>query len=205
MSNPNGPTSKTLIVVALVGAAVVGSLAAYVKFAPADRVPADQRRIEATQTRKPAPAPKVDVSVHEATIGEVYIYEPYFIGETLQFRSRLASVPRGTEPELFALSEFLTQTKITDEKARLLNVDVKDGLAALSFNAAFGPTFGAEDEHVLIEGMRRELGQFPKIEKFEIYIDGTRADTLGNVDLSEPIEVVRTPKTDESPKSPDQG
>lgn len=205
MSNPNGPTSKTLIVVALVGAAVVGSLAAYVKFAPADRVPADQRRVEAPQTRKPAPAPRVDVSVHEATIGEVYVYEPYFEGETLQFRSRLASVPRGTEPELFALSEFLTQTKITDEKARLLNVDVKEGLAALSFNAAFGPTFGAEDEHVLIEGMRRELGQFPKIEKFEIYIDGTRADTLGNVDLSEPIEVVRTPKTDESPKSPDQG
>jgi len=205
MSNPNGPTSKTLIIVALIGSAVVGSLAAYVKFAPADRVPQDQRRVESPVVRKPAPAPNVDVSVHEATVGEVYVYEPYFIGDTLQFKSRIATVPKDTDPALFALTEFFRDTKIADEKARLLNVDVKEGLAALSFNSAFGPTFGAEDEHVLIEGMRRELGQFPKIDKFEIYIDGTRVDTLGNVDLSEPIDVVRTPKTDESPKSPDQG
>lgn len=204
MSNPNGPTTKTLIIVALFGAAVVASLAAYVKLTPADRVPADQRRVEAPIS-KPRPAPDVNVSVHQATVGEVYVYVPYFEGETLKFRSRISTVPKGAAAEAHAIQEFLTETKIADANARVLGVDVKEGLASISFNSAFGPGFGAEDEHVLVEGFRRELGQFPAVDKFEIYIDGTKVETLGNIDLSAPVDVIRTTKTDEAPTPSGQG
>lgn len=200
MSNPKGPTTKTLLIVALCGAAIVGSLAAYVKLTPADRVPEDQRRVESPA--KPRVEPKVDVSVQKAPEGRVYVFEPYFEGNDLKFNTRMADIPRETPPEVFVLTAFLEASRIPDPSARVLGVDVRDGLAAVSFNSAFAGGYGSTDEQVLIEGIRRSLGQFPAINEVELYIDGTKMETLGSVELAEPLPVIRPTTNVEAPKSP---
>jgi hypothetical protein len=200
MSNPKGPTTKTLLIVALCGAAIVGSLAAYVKLTPADRVPEDQRRVEAPA--KPRIEPQIDVSVEKAPEGRVYVFEPFFDGNDLKFNTRMADVPKGTSPETYALGAFLEASRIPAPEARVLDVDVRNGLAAVSFNSAFAGGYGSSDEQVLIEGIRRSLGQFPAINEFELYIDGTKMETLGSVELSEPVPVIRPTTNAEAPKSP---
>lgn len=201
MSNPKGPTTKTLLIVALFGAAIVGSLAAYVKLTPADRVPEDQRRVEAPA--KPKVEPHVEVSVEKAPEGRVLVFEPYFDGSDLKFHTRMADVPKGTAAEVFALSAFLEASRIPQPEARVLAVDVREGLAVVSMNSAFAGGYGSSDEQVLIAGMQRALGQFPAIEKFELYIDGTKVETLGSVELSEPLPVIRLTTNVGAPKSPD--
>ncbi|MCC7434199.1 MAG: GerMN domain-containing protein [Methanoregulaceae archaeon] len=201
MSNPKGPTTKTLLIVALCGAAIVGSLAAYVKLTPADRVPEDQRRVEAPA--KPRIEPQIDVSVEKAPEGRVYVFEPFFDGNDLKFNTRMVDVPKGTSPETYALGAFLEASRIPAPEARVLGVDVRNGLAAVSFNSAFAGGYGSSDEQVLIEGIRRSLGQFPAINELELYIDGTKMETLGSVELSEPLPVIRPTTNVEAPKSPD--
>jgi hypothetical protein len=200
MSNPKGPTTKTLLIVALCGVAIVGSLAAYVKLTPADRVPENQRRAETPA--KPRVEPNIDVSVQKASEGRVYVFEPHFDGNDLKFNTRIVDVPSDTPPEVFALTSFLEASRIPDPNTRVLGVDVRAGLAAVSFNSAFAGGYGTTDEQVLIEGIRRVLGQFPAINEFELYIDGTKMETLGSVELNEPMPVIRLTMNVEAPKSP---
>lgn len=199
MSNPKAPTTKTLLIVTLSAVAIVGSLAAYVKFAPADRVPDDQRR-PAVSNIKP-PAPNVDVSVRNRT--QVLVFTPVYEGTSLRFTSITRPVPDNTKPEVFAVQAFLNMSKVTDADVRVLDVDVRNGLATISLNGAFAAGYGTDDESVLLAGISRALGQFPAIEKVEFYVDGVKLDTLGHIELVEPLPVIRSTTTDEEPKSPE--
>lgn len=202
MSNPKAPTTKTLMIVAISTVAIVGSLAAYVKLTPADRVPDDQRRPAEGIAAQP-PTPNIDVKVGEREVGEVLVFVPSFSGNDLVFTAEPRTVPGDQKPEVFAVQAFLDASRIPEKDARVLNVDIKFGVAAVSFNAAFQSGYGSEDESVLLEGIRRAVGQFPGAKFVEFYIDGTRIDTLGHADLSEPLPVIRTtPTSDEEPKSP---
>lgn len=201
MSNPKAPTTKTLFIVTLLASAIVASLAAYVKFAPADRVPENQRRTEMSSAKKP-PQPGIEVKVNDRKHGEVLVFTPRFEGENLRFTAEPKAVPSDLKPEVFAVQAFLDASKVTENAVRVLNVDIKFGVAVISFNAAFQAGYGSEDEHILLEGIRRAVGQFPGAKFVEFYIDGTRIDTLGHSDLSEPLPVIRVTTTDEAPKSP---
>lgn len=199
MSNPKGPTTKTLLIVGFLGTLIVAGLAAYVKFTPADRVPDDQRRIVAGQL--PKPPPQVDISARRSN-STVLVFIPSYEGNELKFTTREERVPKDIAPEVFALTEFLKASRIPDENARVLGVDVRNGLAAVSFNSAFATGYGTDDEHTLLDGFRRSLGQFSAINEFELYVDGTRVETLGSVELSQPMPVIRTTTTDEAPNRP---
>ena len=194
-------TKKTLLTVTLLGATVVGGLAAYVTYTPANRVPAEQHR---DLGKKPLPAP--DVSIHRSTpasVGKVWVFAPRFEGEALKFEATEVEVPSDQEPAVFAVNEFLRASKIADDAARLLSVDLQDNVATLSFNEAFRGGYGTDDEHTLLDGLRTTLGQFEAIEKIKILIDGQSVESLGSVELSE-LDVIRPAKTGEASSPPPQ-
>lgn len=192
-------TKKMLLTVTLLGVAVVGGLAAYVQFTPANKVPAAEHR---DNVKKPLPAP--EVSIHRsdpASKGKVFVFTPRYEGTNLLFDSAEVELPGDQEPAVFAVNEFLRASKITEESARLLSVDVQDNVATLSFNAAFRGGYGTDDEHTLLDGLRTTMGQFEAVEKIKILIDGEAVESLGSVELSE-LDVIRPSKQDGSSQTP---
>lgn len=200
MSNhKRGPAARTVAVITQLGVVVVGGLAAYVKFTPADKVtPQEAPHV----LRK---GPDVDITEHpiESSRGKVLVFTPRYEGETLKLDSVETPVPAGEDPRVFAVNAFLQASKIVERTARLLSVDVKDGEATLSFNEAFAGGYGTDDEHTLIDGLRASLGQFEEIQKLRLTIEGKPIESLGSVELTDGLDVTRPSKSESaSPPQP---
>ncbi|MCB8933422.1 MAG: GerMN domain-containing protein [Fimbriimonadaceae bacterium] len=170
---------KSVWALLALGLGVVGALAAYVKFTPADRVPEPMRRPAATSS-KPAPA---------AT--QVWVFSPHAEGVEIGFDRTKMPVPTGVDAKVYAVNEFLSKSKIAPEGARLVSAQVIEGEAQLHFNRAFDTTYGSTDESALIQGLQRTFGQFPDIQALRFYVEDTPMSTTGNIDLSEPVPVLR--------------
>lgn len=198
MSNhKRSPAARTVAVITLLGVVVVGGLAAYVKFTPADKVtPPEGQHV----LRK---GPDIDITEHPIGTSrtKVLVFTPRYEGETLKFDSAQRDVPTGEDPRVFAVNAFLQASKIVEPTARLLSVDVKDGEATLSFSEAFGGGYGTDDEHTLIDGLRTTLGQFEEIQKLLLTVEGKPIESLGSVELSGGLDVTR-PSTHESASPP---
>lgn len=172
---------------ALMGVAILAATATYVKSAGADKVPEAQRRQE-----KPQKSPEVSVQrTTPSTPQRVFVPEPVFKGEDLAFEKRETPVEVGRDPRLHVVQEFLKRTQLSDPSARVLSIEVKDGLALVYFNGVFQQSMGSGDESVLINGLAVSLGQFEEIQKFQLYADGQLVDSLGHLDLTEAISVLR--------------
>lgn len=177
------PRNAGILALMLLAGAVFGGLVMYVKMAPADKVPADVRRQERPDpTQRPTTADQGE---------QVAVWIPTAQGEDVAFRSERVSVPKGESPMVYSVNRFLEASKIVDPGARLLSVDVKDHFADLYFNAAFNATVGSSDEGTLLKGLRLTFGQFADVEKLRFFADGQPMETLGNVDLSEGIDVLK--------------
>ncbi len=201
MSNRNsGPSKKSLFIITLLSVTVVGSLAAYVKMAPANTVPANEHRVDPNYVRK---SPNVTINSHKVGElgGQVMLLTPHYKGEELSFTSSPLSVPPDQDPKVFAINEFLRTTKLSSSDARVLSVDVKDGIATLSFNPAFESGYGTDDERTMIEGLQRTMGQFTDVQKIEIVVDGKNIESLGNIEISEPLDVLREDSSSASSSS----
>ena len=197
---PRQPSRAPAVVMLVVALGVVAALAAYIKLAPADRVPQEERRPDAVSDlqggRRSHPAgPTIDVPI------------PSFVNGELTFQPSREAVPDGEEPRAYAVNAFLQASRIADSSVRVLGVDLKDGIARLDFSDGFEQSQGSMDEATLVKGIRAALGQFPDVQSVEFYVSGKRVDELGHLDLSEPQDVIRpsdwAPKpTAEPPTSP---
>lgn len=189
MSNRKPPSQRTLLVITLVTVTAVASLATYVKLTPADKVPAGEHRDHVGQAKPP----RVDVRTERIRSDEasVLVYSPRATGNSVTWEHREVAVPPSQDPKVFAVNEFLHSTKIVEPNARLLAVDVEDGVAKLSFNAAFASGYGTGDEQVLLDGLRRSMGQFSEVKRLAILVDGQELESLGNVDLTEGLDVIK--------------
>jgi hypothetical protein len=165
---------------ALIGLAVVAGLGYYAKFGPANRVPAE---LAAPKRVEPVEA--------EANEPEVRVMTPSYAGDKLQFTEAKSKPGTGENPMVFAVNSFLSTSKVVESQARLQSVKVKDGVAYLDFSAAFGQTYGTEDEQTILEGVCRTMGQFKSVDRVQFLVQGKPLDTLGNVELTEPIPVIR--------------
>lgn len=191
MSRSKKSSKLGYVITAFICAGGVFGVARYVQEAHADKVPAYEHRHEASQglvtSARPSPRSRERASLPLGT--KAYVYTPHWQDSNLTFSRKRLSVPDGEDPKVFAVNQFLANTKIADPSAKLLSVDVKNGVAALSFNAAMDATFGTEDEETLLNGLLATLSQFPDVEKAEFYANGKHIDTFGNVDLTEPQPV----------------
>jgi len=77
------------------------------------------------------------------------------------------------------------------EGTKLLGLKVKNGLASVNLSKEFRDNFtgGSEGESLTISSILRTLGQFPEIKRVHILVEGKPLDTLGHLDLSEPLDV----------------
>ncbi|HMS53861.1 MAG TPA: GerMN domain-containing protein [Fimbriimonadaceae bacterium] len=179
MAKSKAPKNASLLLLMGLAGAVVGGLVAYIKLAPADVVPAEIRRTEPSrQTEAPV-------------VSKVTVFTPVAQGDDVTFDERQVDVPKGTDPAVFAVNEFLRSTTIVEKEARLVAVDRRGKEAILQFNSAFNQTVGTGDEKVLLDGIRKTMGQFSEIESIRFEVEGQPMETLGNVELDQPIIVIR--------------
>lgn len=194
-ARPKGaPGSPVLLALMLLSAVGVAALAAYIKLAPADRVPEGLRR------------PKVDVSQVPAmpSTPSASFLTPYFEQGELRFRSESRPVAAGEDPKVAVLNDYLRATGIVGEGVSVLSVSVVAGLATVSFGEGLPAGLSSQDEATLVNGIRAVLGQFPEVERVELMSNGSPVDTFGHFELTEPLEVIRPERWDH-PTRPSEG
>ena len=177
---------KPLIAVVVASALGVTALAAYVRFVPKATGPT-----HAEVYSKPIVLPEPPKPANTKELVKVTIYNPTMSENGIVFTANLTEVPDETYPKMFAVAQFLQAAQITPDEAKLLGIQVIDGVAHLAFNREFDRTYGTFEEKSLIDGFAASLGQFPEINSFVLEIDGKVVPTLGSVDLSQPAPVTR--------------
>lgn len=172
MTRTNSGRSLAGVVLILAAVVVLGILA-YVKFAPADEIPGEEETV-------------VD--------GSVTLVIPTY-DENLDFDSEPVEVPEGADQILFVVNLFLG--RFDDAGAGAVDrIEVESGIASVYFSSEFRRSYGTEDEQILVNGLLVTLGQFPEVEFVKFYAGGRPLETFGNIDLTDPLPVIRRPDLD---------
>ncbi|MBS1707481.1 MAG: GerMN domain-containing protein [Armatimonadetes bacterium] len=142
-----------------------------------------------------APAPVIQQEVPKTVVETpkaetVKVFRPSF-GEQFTTESHVSEVPRGVDPHVFAVNDYISQIKAVPQEARVKSVVVKDGVAEIDFTAALRHGYGTEDEQMLVEGVCRVMGQFKDVTHVRFLLEGQPVDTLGGADLRQPLAVTR--------------
>lgn len=177
-----------LLAILMVAAAGTVALGLYVKLTPANHVP----RIAITPPKKTTP------KIEEKGV-EVLIPVPSGTLENQSFSRKSFTVAPGIDARVGAVNEFLKESGGLPSSVSLLSVNVRDGLAELSFSEGFDSGTGSMDEATLINGLKAVLGQFPEISKFVIYSGGKQIEELGHFELLDPIETTPVSRWNEPP------
>ena len=165
----------------MVGLAGLAGLAIYVKTSGTSKVPVEMRRVPALE----------QPSGHANSSGQtnVKLVSPSREGTTLKLDEKNGTVPNGEDPRLFAVNHFLQQSNIAPNDAKAIGIQVKDKVAYIDVTKSFEQSYGSLDEEAMLKGLCASLAQFPEIDKVQFLIEGKAVQSLGNVDLSEPIPV----------------
>ncbi len=120
-----------------------------------------------------------------------YALTPVVKGDNVEFTKEAVQIPDDEDPKVYVVNRFLENSKVADPSARLLSIDIHDGVADLYFNGEMDKTYGTDDESTLLNGILTTLGQFPDIKSATFYASGKQISSFGNVDLTEPQPVIR--------------
>ena len=167
--------SKAPLVVGILGLALVGTLAAYIVNSPG-RVVDEPAQSRGASNSKPA---------------DVKVYTPSYEKGELKLKSTSTKPVEKQDPHVLAVNSFLEQLKMVPKDARLLSCKVSEGTATLDFSPAFETTYGTEDEQTVLKGVLTTMGQFDDVKGVRFTVAGRGLETLGNVDLTQPQEVLR--------------
>jgi hypothetical protein len=136
--------------------------------------------------------PEVSANVKPTPNQSVSVLKPVYNDGKLTFRKTTEEAPGNIAPQIYAINSFLAGTGIVSPDAKLESIEVKNGVAILKFSKAFESTYGTEDERTVVEGVLRTLGQYPEIKKAKFQIGDHDLETLGNIELIEPMPVIRS-------------
>jgi hypothetical protein len=114
---------------------------------------------------------------------------PALLENDVKLDKPAGQVPEGVAPEVHLINRTLESLNV--DGARALGIDTKDRTAMISFNPGIEKGYGTIEEGHLIKALRMALGQFPNIDRFQLLVDGKVVDSLGNIDLTTPVEVLR--------------
>lgn len=163
-----------------IGVLGLGSLAAYVKFGGASKVPESVKVASLKQ-----PSSQGESSGKE----QVELLSPKREGMDLKLGSHKSDVPAGVDARLYALNHYIRESGIMPKEAKAVGIQVKDRVALVDVTPEFNQTYGSLDEETLLKGLCGSLAQFRDIDKVQFFVEGKTVETLGNVDLTEPIPV----------------
>ena len=127
----------------------------------------------------------------------VKVYYPDESGLRLVEVERDIEVSNDAEKYAAAVEAMMTPPKeselaeIFPKRAKLLSVDVENGVATVNFDQELQKHFvgGSAGETFLIGSVVNTLTNFEEVREVKILIDGKEVETLaGHMDLSEPLE-----------------
>lgn len=134
----------------------------------------------------------IDIQVKPVDKPEnVTVLNPEFKGDELTFKSSTKEVPKGEDPKVYALNEYLANVPAVPKSAKALSCKVDKGIATVNFNGDLMAGYGTEDEQMVINGILKTLGAFEDVKAVRILIDGEKAETLGNIEILDPQPVLR--------------
>lgn len=177
---PKGPGNRLVATMMAIGILGIAAIAAYVKLAPADKIP-DNLRAKPAATSTPRPTDD----------GHVDIIRPHAKGTDITYGKGTADVPQGADKVVTAVNGFLEGCPFVPGDARALSAVVKNREVVINFSATFYKSYGTTDEGTLIKGLQMSLGQFPEIDHILLEADGHPIDTLGNIELMNGLDVIR--------------
>jgi|GEM_PF-1383232 len=185
-NSPDSRSQAGIWALLFLGVVVVAALLVYVR-TTGTRVPADQLRTDRNVTA-PSRNPGADTPTPERN--EVEVLAPRYENGELKYHPTEVKVPRGTDPYLFAINSYLEQTRaIVPKNARAVRAQREGKTLVIDFNEAFRTTYGTDDERTLLDGLVNTAGQFEEVDQIVLMCAGEPLDSLGNVDLSEPLPV----------------
>ncbi len=197
----NSSSGKGVLAILMLTVFGAGGLAAYVRLNPAAahvQVQDRQTHPDVSISTKPVADPEQAPTASSDLLVPVVAENDVKLGKAAQ-------VPQeGVRPEVSLINETLASLKV--EGARAIGIDVQDRHAVVSFTPEIEQGYGTIEEGYLIKGLSIALGQFKDIDKFQIAVNGKIVDSLGNIDLATPVEVIRegqsTTKKKKSPINP---
>ena len=149
---------------------------------------------EEDPTPEPTPTDNREAKVEDM---KVKVYYPDESGLRLVEVEREIEVARDSDKYAAAVEAMMTpptETELTEifpKRAKLLNVDVQDGVATVNFDEGLQKHFvgGSAGETFLIGSVVNALTNFNEIKEVRILIDGEEIESLaGHMDLSAPLE-----------------
>jgi hypothetical protein len=171
---------------ALIGALGLGAIGAWVVRTPADKVPAEQRRVEAKANPPVTPAPREKETERPATPSQSLLV-PKLSGSDLRWvRQELE-----TADPMKTLAE-LAVTACGLDGSTVRSVKVEGDLATLDFAPEVESGFGSAQESLLLDALRKGFGQFREVRRVQITVSGERVESLGgHLEVFDPISVIR--------------
>ncbi len=142
--------------------------------------------------------PKTVVKVKTNHPLTVKVYRIAIDNDQPVLRETESTVAPGKNPIEIALDRLIEQgdkhgmANPIPRGTRLLGWKVKGGLAQVNFTHEFRDNFtgGSDGEGLTIGAILRTLSQFPEIKRVQLLVEGQSIDTLGNIDLSKPLDVM---------------
>ncbi|MHB1459410.1 MAG: GerMN domain-containing protein [Armatimonadota bacterium] len=124
----------------------------------------------------------------------------YMIGvenNELVLKAMDVRISASDEPVEATIQAFIEQQDTTDlgnpipDGTRIQSVRIDGDIATIDFSREFVDGFagGAEEESLLIKAITKTVGQFDTIHKIMLKADGEPVNTLGHLDISEPIMI----------------
>lgn len=166
--------SKLPLVIGVIGVVAVSGLGYYVAQAPR---PAQQTETHAAEKQDKKPA-------------DVKVLTPKYDKGDLKLDSKKVTVTPGEDPKVQAVNGYLAQLTMLPKGAVLKACQISDGVATLDFSNEFETTYGTEDEQTILKGILTTMGQFPEVKQVKLTVGGRTLETLGNVDLTLPQDVI---------------
>jgi hypothetical protein len=190
-----GPGGKTVLSLFFIGALGVGALAIYVKSDP------NAARVLAPMA-KPSASSDENVAVHRhharhtdeddgQSSDSSGVYLPEIRDEHPTLKSERTEVPDGKDPMQFVAEQTLKTIRL--QGVRVLNVDVRNGVAAINFDDQIDSGMGSTQEGQFLDALELAFGQFPNVKSIEIEKEGEALDSLGHIELSGPQPVTHPP------------
>lgn len=179
----NSASKKAPILVVGLAAACFGALAWYI----------NSRPVTPIANTDPVVTSKAPIDEEETPKGgEVTTLTPTYTGGQFGTKPGTTETPKGENPMVFALNDYLDKVPAVPKDADVKTVTVKDGIATVDFNDKIYAGYGAEDEQIIVRGLLRVMAQFPEVKSVFFTTGGQPVDSLGAIDLSSPQPVEKS-------------
>lgn len=162
-----------------------------------DNKPAPSEQAEPSEPTEPSTKAEVPPDEKEVEDLRVKVYYPDESGLRLVEVEREIEVARDSDKYAAAVEAMMTPpteselTEIFPKRAKLLDVEVRDGVATVNFDEGLRKHFagGSAGETFLIGSVVNALTNFNEVKEVRILIDGEEIESLaGHMDLSAPLE-----------------